>query len=513
MVGIILFASCTNLSENPYSEITSKNFNPTQKDVTSLVGPVYTPLRYGIMGFQEWMNAQEQSADEVVIPVRPNGWYDGGRYWRMHRHTWTATDGTPNSVWNFSFDGINAANRVLYQISSGQVPVKNGKDQLVAELKTARAFYYSILLNNFGNVPIVTDFSSDKVPEQSSRKEVYNFVVKQLQDNIPNLSEVADQSTYGRFNKWAGKAVLADVYLNAGVYTGTTEWQKVIDVTQDIIDSGKYQLTSDYKANFTRTNQNSSEIIFAVPYDEINGQGNMYHMSSITPQQQTEYHMTTQPWGGASSQPQFIDTYDSTDHRLEDTWIKGPQYDDQGNELIDLVKNVPSIQQTEFKNGYRIGKYQIYNGITVHSDVDFPFYRYAGVLMMKAEALLRTGQADAAAQIVTKVRMRDFDNPADATVTGAELQQGSDYTFGWWNPDGTISNPQSGSDIKYGRMLDELGWEFADEGHRRTDLIRFGVFSSRTWLNHKPQGDYTQLYPIPQNALNTNSNLQQNPGY
>ncbi len=255
------------------------------------------------------------------------------------------------------------------------------------------------------------------------------------------------------------------------------------------------------------------EMIFAVPYDEINATGDENHMSSIAPQMQDEYHMKVQPWGGAAAEPQFIDTYNKKDHRLENTWIKGPQYNDQGKELIDLKKNIPSIKSTKFSDGYRIGKYEIYDDINTDSDVDFPYYRYADVLLMKAEALLRTGQAAMAAQIVTKVRMRDFDNPAYAKVTAAELQKGSSEVFGYWQPDGTIKNPDPGSDIKYGRMLDELGWEFADEGHRRTDLIRFSVYCAKTWFNHTPVGCYTRLFPIPLNTLNTNSNLKQNPGY
>lgn len=514
---VIFIASCTDLSETPYSEITANNFNPTADDIVSLVAPVYTPLRFGVMGFHTWLSAQHEAADVIVTPVRPNGWFDGGRFNRMHRHTWTATDGTPNSVWGMSFDGINAANRVLLQIENGEIPIEDGREQLIAELKVARAFYYAILLDSHGNVPIVTDFGAEELPQQSNRQQVYDFVVSELTANIPQLSETADLSTYGRFNKWAGLSVLAEVYLNAGVYTGTAQWQNVISTTDQIINSGAYSLEQDYSANFVRENQNSSEIIFAVPYDQTNGQGNMFHQSTIRPSQQNEYGMVTQPWGGASSQPQFIDTYEDTDQRLEDTWITGPHHIEglPPEAPENFVKNVPQIEPpgTEFYHGYPIGKYEVYDGIQVHSDVDFPFYRYAEILMMKAEALLRSGSPNEAAALVTQVRMRSFDDPVEATVTGAELQQGSSYTFGWWEEDGTISNPSSGDDIEYGRMLDELGWEFAAEGHRRTDLIRFGVFTTRTWLNHEPNGDGKALYPIPDGALNTNPNLTQNPGY
>lgn len=513
----ILLTSCTDLSETVYSEVRTDEFTPTGDDIVSLIAPVYTPLRGGIMGFHTWLSAQHESADVIVTPTRPNGWFDGGRYNRMHRHTWTPTDGTPNSVWNMSFSGINAANRVLFQIESGEIPIEENREAIVAELKVARAFYYSILLDSHGNVPIVTDFSSVELPIQNTREEVYNFVVQELTDNIPQLSEVADQTTYGRFNKWAGKMVLAEVYLNAEVYVGEEHYEDVIGLTDEIINSGKYQLAANYKDNFVQENQTSPETIYAIPYDEVNGTGNAYHMSTIRPTQQSVLGMEAQPWGGASSQPQFIETYEQEDSRLEDTWDTGPHYIEglPSDAPKNFVKNVPQIEPpgSEFYHGYPIIKYEVYDGIPVDSDVDFPFYRYAETLMMKAEALLRTASPNEAAELVTQVRMRAFDDPADAQVTAAELEGGSSYIFGWWQADGTIQNPDPGDNIPYGRMLDELSWEFAAEGHRRTDLIRWGLFTTKTWLKHEPNGDGKVLFPIPLNALNTNTNLDQNPGY
>jgi len=142
--------------------------------------------------------------------------------------------------------------------------------------------------------------------------------------------------------------------------------------------------------------------------------------------------------------------------------------------------------------------------------------------MMRAEALLRTGQADAAAALVTQVRQRAFaaTDPARAVVTGAELMMGSRYDYGWSDIDGVVKTGPAGTpvtgggdDITYGRFLDELGWEFAAEGHRRQDLIRFGIFTTKTWFNHVPNGAYRTLFAIPENAMTTNSKLQQNPGY
>lgn len=513
-------ASCTDLSEVPYSEVTQENFNPTGNDVGALIAPAYTALRPMWLSFGGNVELQEESADAFVTPVRPTGWYDGGTFIRMHKHEWTPTQYQPENLWNFSYDGINAANRVLSQIESGDVPIEESiKPGLVAELKVLRAYYYALLLDNHGNVPIVTDFTSEDVPEQSSRQEVYDFVVGELTTNIPQLSEVADPSMYGRINKWVGKTILAEVYLNAEVYTGTPRYEEVISVASEIIDAGRYQLEPEYSDNFSRENQSSSENIWTVPYDEVNASGNTLHMKSLKPEQQAVYNMQAQPWGGSSSAPQFVDTYEDADTRLEDTWISGPQYDGDA-EVINFVKNVPAIDSTLLFHGYPVGKYEIYDGITVDSDVDFPIYRYAEVLMMKAEALLRTGSASQAAELVTQVRERAFadTDPSKALVTGADLQEGSRFNYGWWEdrpgPEpGDVVDAEGGADVQYGRMLDELGWEFAVEGHRRQDLIRFGVFTRKTWFNHRPNGGFRTLFPIPLSAMQNNSNLEQNSGY
>lgn len=141
--------------------------------------------------------------------------------------------------------------------------------------------------------------------------------------------------------------------------------------------------------------------------------------------------------------------------------------------------------------------------------------------MMRAEALMRSGQGGAGA-LVTQVRQRNFKGAAasKAVVTDAQLQSGSVYNYGWYDTDGVVKTAKNGTpvtnggaDIQYGRFLDELGWEFAIEAHRRTDLIRFGVFTTKTWFNHTPNGAFRTVFAIPAGAISTNSKLTQNTGY
>ena len=123
LVGAAGMNACTDLTETPYTEVTEANFKPTSADLAALMAPAYTPLRGIWMSWYGMVDFQEETADEFLTPVRPNGWYDGGVYIRLHEHKWDANQGQPNGLYSQTFSGINAANRVIYQLESGVVPV------------------------------------------------------------------------------------------------------------------------------------------------------------------------------------------------------------------------------------------------------------------------------------------------------------------------------------------------------------------------------------------------------
>lgn len=522
LIGSSFYISgCTDLSENVYSEVLGSSINPTEKDLPYILAPSYASFRSLMMGWQGYLDLQEESADHIITPVRPNGWDDAGTYRRMHQHTWTSEQWQPYNTWRQAYQCITKANMVLMQIEDGTLSLPGDvTTAAVAELRAIRALAYYLLLDNHGNVPIVTDYRDDSLPEQRTRSEVYEFVVQELTEALPNLSEEVS-SMYGRMNKWAAKTLLAKVYLNAEVYTGTAQWEKVLSETEDVILANEYRLDDNYSSVFSATNHNSPEIIFAVPYDEVYGQGNSVHMKTLDPLSRLVYGMAAGPWGGNCAVPQFIDTYDTEDRRLYDSWIQGPQYNaSTGAEVINYVKEVPGIGGdgtiAASNAGYRIGKYAVKQGATNNLDNDFPMFRYADILMMKAEALLRTGRENEAAALVTQVRQRAFkDNPEKATVTGAQLLLGSAYNYGWQEKDGSVATSNGGADIQYGRFLDELGWEFTAEAHRRQDIIRFGVFQTKSWFNHTPhaKAQSRTLFPIPNDELLKNPKLSPNPDY
>lgn len=521
--------SCTELENTSYDNIIADGFQPTNEDIGSLLASAYVSWRKTFLLWNGVARAEMLSTDQDVIPARPNGWVDGGIYKRMHQHTWSTEDDIPLQSWVRTYDGINSCNRVIFQIESGQIDLGDKQTSIVSELKVLRASYYYVLDNLFGNVPIITRFDVPEgyLPEQSTRKEVYEFIIKELTENIPNLSDEVNTEYYGRFNKWAGYTLLAKMYLNSEVFSDGThrDFDKCIEACDRVMDCGYYQLEAEHTNVFVTNNENSKEIIFALPFDETyvtDWNAFDYHMYTLQPENQATYGFTDSPWGGVCAIPQFIDTFDPDDERLKDDFISGQQYDASGNPLVctmgelvgqplAYVNEVTSIDASQETHGYRWGKFEYATGITNRLSNDFPLLRYADVYMMKAEALLRSGQADEAAELVTKVRERNFtEHPEKAIVTGDDLKQTSCYDYGRRDD---ISISHENVEIQYGRMLDELGWEFSQEGRRRQDMIRFGVFTTCSWFSHDASDATKNLYPIPNSQILTNGNLKQNPGY
>lgn len=510
---MLLSGGCFELEEQVYSEVLEESFTATEDDVVALMASGYTPLRY-IMGWQGLFDVQEEPGDVMITPTRPNGWDDGGTYKRMHFHTWDNEQWQPRNTWLTAYEAINNINRVLMQANGGSLPLT--EEQVVdvdAELRALRALWYAILCDTHGNVPLVITYS-DEIPEQKSRAEVFNFIINELIEVIPNLSETVDKTTYGRITKWGAYQLLARMYLNAEVYTGTAQWTKCLEACNEIIESQKYVLADDYKSIFKVDNEASKEIVFAVPFDNVYGTGWSAHMKMLLPNHRYVFNMTAQPWGGSSANPQFISSYDPDDKRFEGTWLHGDQINaNDGSVVMTLVNEMPSIYNCAFEEGFRVGKYEIENGCQSNMSNDLPYFRYTDVLMMKAECLLRTGKSGDAALLVSDVRARAFDDAAKATVTGAQIEGNTTIHYGTLDTNGNIAETGDQTPVQYGRFLDELGWEFAAEFRRRTDMIRFGVYQTKNWYNHTPKGAHTILFPIGLEELNTNPNLEQNPGY
>ncbi|MFN3841500.1 MAG: RagB/SusD family nutrient uptake outer membrane protein, partial [Cyclobacteriaceae bacterium] len=291
------------------------------------------------------------------------------------------------------------------------------------------------------------------------------------------------------------QTMLAKLYLNAQVYTGTAKYNEAAAAANEVINSGLYSLEANYFDNFKTNSSGSNENIFVINYDENNGPGfNLAQMTGHYLTQQT-FNLQEQPWNGYATLEDFYNSYSPTDAR-RGSFLVGPQFSSTGERLKDLSAEVgdPDGQDLTFtpeineltpnsfrQAGARVGKWEFRLGAGRNLSNDFPIFRYADVLLMRAEALWRVNPASTEAlSLVNQVRARAGVNPLGA-LTADDL-------------------------------LAERGREMFAEGYRRSDLIRFGKFNDAWW--EKPaSATFRNLFPIPQGQLLVNPDLVQNTGY
>jgi hypothetical protein len=540
--------SCTNLDEELYDAVTPEDFFQTDEEFVSALGAAYTAFQGYASG--DVYSLQEVTTDEMTVPTRGQDWDDGGNWRRLHLHSWKYEDPVTGGAWDFCFSGVNTANRLIFQfqslVASGQVDQALA-DAFIAELQTVRGFFYWQLIDLYGNVPLVTDFATaDAAPPTADRLQVYNFIVDNLEAAVPKLSTAVDGTTYGRMNYYAGMTLLAKIYLNSGIYTGTPQWQKVIDACDEVINSGKYSLESNYFANFNTDNSGSKEFIFAIPYDQVFFTGFNMPMQTLHYGSQFTYNLTSQPWNGFCTLEEFYNSYDDADIRKGDAgtldapaakrgnFLAGYQYKYGGGLVTDdgfeapipdrqpapllgdpdgaplnfgsIGSSQPQINelgpQALRQAGVRIGKWEFAIGATSDLSNDFSVFRYADVLLMKAEALWRLGNEAEALTLVNQIRARA--GVPDLTTL-----------------DGPVSFDIVGGDVPGGELFNEMGREMFAEHNRRQDLIRFGLWNENekwTLPFYNPgdvmkTGEYLKLFPVNRAKLDANPNLVQNPGY
>ena len=485
--------ACTDLEPEIYSDVLKDDYYKTPEQFSTLVANAYSQLagEYGYIYREGYWSMQEYTTDEVVIPTRGTDWFDNGVPQAMHKHTWEANTRDINNGWSFAYGGVAKCNTVLDNIKEiageDESQYSDAAKAGVAEAKTLRAFYHLLAMDLYGNVAI--DDNSEEVKtngvKQSTRKEVFEWIEKELLDNL----DVMDNTVrYGSMTRPVARMILAKMYLNAEVYTGTPMWEKCIEQCDSIINGGYgYMLNPDYFTTFKKDNTANMEIIFPIVFDQVYAKGNMFHLITLHYVHQEVYGFTTQPWNGPCTLGSFYDKYDDKDLRKAQ-WFVGPIMKDgkvlkySNSTLTDadaiIADTVTTIEDGTAANtfeGPRFVKFEIEPGIEHHANADFPIYRYADVLLMKAECLMRlnggssTGEALA---LVNEVHTR-------AGLTA--------YT-----------------NITLDELLDERGRELAWEGHRRQDLIRFGKFTTGMWEFMSPRSTNRNIFPIPQWVLDAN---------
>ena len=493
-------SSCSFLNEQPSSALAEEQaFGSMTALRNNAVLSVYMYLggnadSQGLQGTGRGVyDLNSLTTDEQIIPTRGGDWYDGGYWQDLHNHAWTTDDRSIRDTWDYLFKVVMLCNSGIKHINNYD---KADKDETLlaqykAELRAVRAMYYWYLLDLYGRVPIVTrmDIPTDSV-QLASRKEVYDFAVSELHESMPLLAEdVAHQPLgeyYGRMTYFVAAFVKMKLYLNHVVYTGT-EQPALYDSIVNYADmlSNYYWLEEDLRNNFSLDNDRSWENIFVIPR-EVGKYVAQYKYEHRT----LHYnHAAALGMGGENGTSATLETLDvfgyKTDHQdprfdlyfYYDTVRVGNQivYREDGKTplVYEPDKVAMDVSGTPYEKtaGARLNKYEHDpNGIQDCNVAknDIVLFRYADVLLMKAEAKLRQGQS-----------------------AYAEIRQIRDRVGA-----SEIASPTL-EDIYHERWR-ELMWE----GWHRNDMIRFGH-----WTGH------TTVFPIPHDILLIHQDWKQNDEY
>ena len=500
--------ACTNLDETPPSAISPGNFFRTEGEVLAALAGVYAQLRGTV---DDYYNLSEISTDEMVVPTRGQDWYDNGTWLETHRQTWTANSpGTlsyMNGAWNTAYAGVARANALLDGVANQSV---TNQAVMVAEARTLRAFYYYILMDLFGGVPLATETGIAERP-RVTRAELFAFIESELIAAQADLPASWPAGSNGRLTKGAVDAMLANMYINAGVYTkdaagagginatgynscsgitvagGLGACQAAVNRANDVINSGVYSLAAPYRTAFDANNATSPENIFVIKFAHESGLGLNFVMRALHYNQ-----FTPGPWNGFSATATAYNQFDAADDR-RNIFLVGPQVnvetgapvnDRAGNPLnfTVAIANVASATEGE---GSRIYKWPADPGhVAQDNGNDFAWFRLAEMYMIRAEAQneLTPGGAPALADL-NFIRARAF------------------------NPDVNRAT------IDRAAVLQERLFEFTGEGKRRQDLVRFGQYTAATLFKPTASPEHKVIMPIPQSQIDANPLLTQNSGY
>ena len=336
------------------------------------------------------------------------------------------------------------------------------------------------------------------IPKQATRTEVFTYVENELKELESELID-ARANEYGRADKAAAWSLLARMYLNAEVYTGTARYTEAITYSKKVIDAG-YSLINDYRHLMLADNQqNKNEFIFTINYDGTSTQSYggttfLVHASVVDNMSATEAGIPSGGWFGLRTTKAFVNLFpDPSGNGDKRAWFQ------QNNlEINDIGKSSDGYGVKKFRNVTRSGALAPnIDRSGTFSDVDFPLFRLGEMYLIYAEAVLRGGTGGnraTALQYINLLRTRAFGNAS-----------------------GNIGD----SELTLDFIIDERGRELYWEGHRRTDLIRFNQFVTGNYLwpfkggvkDGRAVESFRRLYPIPSSDLTANTNLTQNPGY
>ena len=423
-----------------------------------------------------------------------NRWGDDGLDQLTTTSNWDRNNKFFRLFYDRAYYTIPQCNNFLQALEIADFP---DEENIVAETRFLRALAYYNLIDVFGKGVLATEenFGQSEALPEASRQQLYNYVESELLVIEPVISPT---SSYGRANRYVVDMLLAKLYMNAQVYTGTPEWDKAAIYVNKIINEGGYSLDPNFVRIFSADNESSPEIIFPLLAESLTSQsfGNTTYIVNGSLSADTmplAQFGATQGWTGHRATPAWYGLFGSNAEELNTSndiranlfWTDGHNF--VMEDYRTWVDGFPSIK---FRNTDSDG-----SGNPVDfSSTDFPFYRLSDVYLMYAELAVR-GAANT--------------NMGDALtyVNDVRTRSGAD----------AISMSELTEDF----IIDERGRELNLEGHRRSDLIRFNRFTGGSynwpWKGGSAQGtsipDTYKLFPIPATALQANPNLTQNPGF
>lgn len=521
-------SSCTDLDVDIKSQYTS--YPDSEIAVEAKTSDVYYAFR-GVLG-RRYNEAMTLSSDECMGVSFDGDYYDSGNYAHPSLHNFMADDACMG-YWSDLTSGITKCNQVIVDLGGEEEAVN-------APVRAIRAFYHFILMDSYGDVPILDHaLEADEVLNRSSRADVAEWIESELLTILDNMPTNVDASTYGKPTYWMVNALLAKLYINWNVYTkdvtnsswSTTDVNEKLDdcvsACDEIIQSGFFNLSDDYLTKFYPSNGYSiKDFIYAMPYTAANKDGLTYGRFRTWRKGDSDGNsgaglygmpLAKSAAGNFAVNPEFAELFNLAGDRRNEAIFKDAlyQYDPATyqvtttpfvykGEPVVLTKSIVLAVEDENLNvgntesgwsqGYRFNKFIMdpndYGLYSRCQDNDVPIFRYADILLTKCEAILR----------------------------GANATNG-DTPMGLFNQIRSYVNaPAISSKPTLDELLDERGREFFDENWRRNDLIRFGHFEEdwgyKNAINPNAKTDYTKrIFPVPTGVLNENTNWTQNSGY
>ncbi len=514
-ISLMTFLSACSLDTEMYNDLPADIFPENEAQQQAIKLSAYGEQKHLLDDWGWWLYMQEVTSDVLVFPQRGTDWEDGGKWRVLNRHTWNSQTLGVEGLWRHGFRGVVRTNQALDYFTADNEVAKKVR----AELNVLRSYYYYLLLDNFGHIPYnESTSSSEGSPYRVKKDEVYERLVKVVSDALPLLPEASETE-----NIWISKdmahMLLGKLYLNGAIYKGTNtftqaDMDSVIVHMNAVIDNPNYALESDRLAPFHWSNENSSENIYTIANNENAEDGMRHNFRTLHTLHQQSYDLQSTPWNGCAIKPDFYqrlfaanDGYDDADDLSTENsetvdaraaaFLHGQQFDINGNPLFD--DNGDFILTLDIKadimndgsdggavtrfSGYRVAKYAIEEGGGPIMNNDFPVFRLADALLMRAEAELRGGSGS------TSNADDDLNKVRSAAGLGFEAA--------------TLES-----------ILDERGRELYMEGHRRQDLIRYGLFADRDWWSGADEldnGEHRLVFMVPYSQAQANPNLEADP--